>query len=91
MSLFRQEIVRSVRWAGEPAQAGGIGPNGPRLTPRKSFENGRRPCAASSSRWTPAERRVAETMRASLIEVVLRLTDEADEPSASRPTSARNC
>jgi len=36
--LFRQEIVRSVRWAGDPRKPAEFGPNGPRLTPRKSFE-----------------------------------------------------
>ena len=32
--LFRSEVVRSVRWAGDPHKPVEYGPNGPRLTPR---------------------------------------------------------
>ena len=35
--LFRPEIVKSVRWAGDPHKPVEYGPNGPRLTPRESF------------------------------------------------------
>src|SRR5262249_17114099 len=36
--LFRTELVRSVRWAGDPRKPVSYGPNGPRLTPRESFQ-----------------------------------------------------
>jgi light-regulated signal transduction histidine kinase (bacteriophytochrome)/CheY-like chemotaxis protein len=75
--LFRQEIVRTVRWAGDPHKPVHYGPNGPRLTPRKSFEAWSELVRGRSLPFTEAERRVAETIRVTLIEVVLRLTDEA--------------
>jgi light-regulated signal transduction histidine kinase (bacteriophytochrome) len=76
--LFRQEIVQSVRWAGDPHKPTEFGPNGPRLTPRKSFETWSELVRARSRPFSAAEVRVAETLRATLIEVVLRLSDEAN-------------
>jgi light-regulated signal transduction histidine kinase (bacteriophytochrome) len=75
--LFRQEMVRSVRWAGDPQKPLQYGPNGPRLTPRQSFEEWKETVEGRSRAFTPSELRVAETLRATLIEVVLRLADEA--------------
>ena len=75
--FFRQEIVRSVRWGGDPHKPLEYGPNGPRLTPRKSFEAWSELVRGSSKPFTPAETRIAETLRATLIEVVLRMSDEA--------------
>lgn len=75
--LFRHELIRSVRWAGDPHKPAELGPNGPRLTPRQSFEEWKELVEGRSKRFTPSELRVAETLRATLIEVVLRLSDEA--------------
>ncbi|MDO9418752.1 HWE histidine kinase domain-containing protein [Pararhizobium sp.] len=75
--LFRQEIIRTVRWAGDPHKPVEYGPNGPRLTPRKSFEAWSELVRGRSLPFTAAELRVAETIRVTLIEVVLRLTDDA--------------
>lgn len=74
--LFRQELVRTVRWGGDPYKPVEYGPNGPRLTPRKSFEAWSELVRGRSLPFTEAEHRVAETIRVTLIEVVLRLTDE---------------
>ena len=76
--LFRQEIIRSVRWAGDPKKPAEYGPNGPRLTPRKSFESWSEMVRGRSLQFTPAEQRVAETIRVALIEVILRLSEEAN-------------
>jgi light-regulated signal transduction histidine kinase (bacteriophytochrome) len=75
--LFRSELVRSVRWAGDPHKPVEYGPNGPRLTPRESFAEWKELVEGRSKPFTPSELRVAETLRATLIEVVLRLADEA--------------
>jgi light-regulated signal transduction histidine kinase (bacteriophytochrome) len=75
--LFRSERIRSVRWAGDPHKPVEYGPNGPRLTPRQSFEEWKELVHGRSEPFTPSEIRVAETLRATLIEVVLRLADEA--------------
>lgn len=75
--LFRSELQRSVRWAGDPHKPVEYGPNGPRLTPRESFEEWKETVVGRSKPFTTSEMRVAETLRATLIEVVLRLADEA--------------
>ncbi|OJU08819.1 MAG: two-component system sensor histidine kinase/response regulator [Caulobacterales bacterium 68-7] len=75
--LFRRELVHSVRWAGDPHKPVEYGPNGPRLTPRESFEEWKETVEGKSKPFTSSERRVAETLRATLIEVVLRLADDA--------------
>jgi light-regulated signal transduction histidine kinase (bacteriophytochrome) len=75
--LFRREMREAVRWAGDPHKPVEFGPNGPRLTPRESFAEWREQVEGRSSPFTPSQLRVAETLRATLIEVVLRLADEA--------------
>ena len=75
--LFRQEILRSVRWGGDPHKPVEYGPNGPRLTPRESFAEWKELVEGHSRPFTSSELRVAETLRATLIEVVLRMADEA--------------
>ncbi len=82
--LFRSELVRSVRWGGDPHKPVEYGPNGPRLTPRESFAEWKELVEGRSQPFTASELRVAETLRATLIEVVLRLADEA---SAERQQS----
>jgi light-regulated signal transduction histidine kinase (bacteriophytochrome)/CheY-like chemotaxis protein len=77
--LFRQEKIRTVKWAGDPHKPAQLGPNGPRLTPRKSFELWSQEVRGRSEPFSNAEMRVAEMLRASLIEVVLRLSDDAQE------------
>lgn len=84
--LFRRELIRSVRWAGDPHKPVEYGPNGPRLTPRESFAEWRQLVKGHSKPFTAPERRVAETLRATLIEVVLRLASEA---SAQRDAANR--
>ena len=76
--LFRAEQLRSVRWAGKQDKHIEYGPNGPRLTPRKSFEEWSELVKGTARPFTPAELRVAEAMRTALLEVILRLSDSAD-------------
>jgi light-regulated signal transduction histidine kinase (bacteriophytochrome)/CheY-like chemotaxis protein len=76
--LFRAEQLRSVRWAGNPEKEIDYGPNGPRLTPRKSFEAWSQLVQGTALPFTPAELRVAEALRTALLEVILRLSDSAD-------------
>lgn len=75
--LFRSELVRSGRWAGDPHKPAEFGPNGPRLTPRESFAERQELVRGRLQPFTESEIRVAETLRATLIEVVLRLADHA--------------
>lgn len=77
--LFRAEQLRAVRWAGNQAKNIEYGPNGPRLTPRKSFEEWSNLVRGEAKPFEEQERRVAEALRTSLLEVVLRLTEVASE------------
>lgn len=75
--LFRQELIHSVRWGGDPHKPVEYGPNGPRLTPRESFAEWKELVQGRAKAFTSSELRVAETLRATLIEVVLRMADAA--------------
>ncbi|MHA6718213.1 HWE histidine kinase domain-containing protein [Sphingomonas sp. RS6] len=77
--LFRQELVRTVTWGGDPHKPAELGPNGARLTPRSSFDAWRQEVRGRSLPFTDPEVRVAEVLRASLIEIVLRLSHDAQE------------
>ncbi len=77
--LFRQEKIRTVKWAGDPHKPAEYGPNGPRLSPRQSFALWSQEVRGRSDPFSALEQRVAEMLRASLIEVVLRLSDDAQE------------
>ncbi|HUO23083.1 MAG TPA: HWE histidine kinase domain-containing protein [Caulobacteraceae bacterium] len=77
--LFRSEKLRSVRWAGNQEKAIEYGPNGPRLTPRKSFEEWSELVKGKAAPFTDAEKRVAEALRTALLEVVLRLSENVWE------------
>ena len=76
--FFRREIARSVTWAGNPEKPVIAGPNGIRLTPRKSFDAWTEMVRNTSVAWSETEVRAAEALRMSLIEIVLKLTDEAN-------------
>src|SRR6185312_15068666 len=76
--LFRAEQLRNVRWAGNPEKAVELGPNGARLTPRKSFELWSQLVKDQSLPFTVAERRIAETLRSGMLEVLVRLSDSAE-------------
>lgn len=75
--LWRRELPQIVTWAGNPEKPLEYGPNGARLTPRKSFEAWQQSVHGRSAEWTLEEIQTAESLRITLLEVILRLTDEA--------------
>ncbi|MFN0262977.1 HWE histidine kinase domain-containing protein [Tepidamorphus sp. 3E244] len=75
--FFRSELVKKVTWAGNPEKPVTLGPNGIRLTPRKSFEAWQDLVEGQSAEWTKAEIAAAEQFRVTVLEVVLRLADDA--------------
>lgn len=77
--FFRKEMARSVNWAGDPSKPVTVGPLGDRLTPRKSFELWKETVHGQSAQWLPVECRIAEGLRVSLLEVILRLSDITEE------------
>ncbi|MXP26174.1 GAF domain-containing protein [Altererythrobacter indicus] len=77
--LWRRELPQTVTWAGNPEKPVEHGPNGERLTPRKSFEAWQQSVRGRSSVWTDEEVSIAEGLRVTLLEVIIRVTDEAME------------
>jgi light-regulated signal transduction histidine kinase (bacteriophytochrome) len=75
--FFRREILRSVKWAGDPSKPVTVGPHGPRLTPRKSFEAWQEIVRGQSAPWSTSDLRIAEGLRITLLEVILQLADLA--------------
>lgn len=77
--FFRREVARNVNWAGNPNKPVTAGPLGDRLTPRKSFELWRETVMGQSVPWSLVDRRIADGLRVSLLEVILRLSDQTEE------------
>lgn len=73
--FWRRELQQVVTWGGNPEKTVECGPNGPRLTPRKSFEAWRESVSGRSAPWRPEELAIAEHLRVTLLEVVLRMSD----------------
>ena len=74
---FRPEVVANVSWGGDPAKPVELGPNGARLTPRKSFEVWQETVRGRASAWLPSDGDAAFDLRVALLEVVLRRIDAA--------------
>ena len=80
--LWRRSLTQIVEWAGNPEKPTEIGPNGARLTPRKSFEAWQETVEGRSEKWSANELQIAEGLRVTLLEIILRLTDEAVQERA---------
>jgi light-regulated signal transduction histidine kinase (bacteriophytochrome) len=74
--FFRREIVETVMWAGRPNKS--ASPQASDLTPRKSFEAWQEVFWNRCERWSRRELRAAESLRVTLIELVLRLSESAE-------------
>jgi len=59
---LRQEQVETVRWGGKPEKGVKVGPLGPRLTPRGSFEEWRDVVRDTAEPWNSAHLLVAEQL-----------------------------
>ena len=75
--LWRKPLVQTVTWAGNPEKPMETGRLGDRLTPRKSFEAWQETVEGRAEKWSDAELDIAESLRVTLLEIILRLTDEA--------------
>ncbi len=75
---FRPEVVRTVRWAGNPEkQAGEVAGDGStHLLPRSSFESWAQTVSGQSLPWRPSELDGAIEFRNAILAVVLRRAEE---------------
>lgn len=82
LMLFRKEVAQTVNWAGDPNKTYETGPQGDRLTPRKSFAIWKQEVERRSIAWSESDREIAEAARAALVEIVMRYNELlADERS----------
>ncbi|MBV7409154.1 HWE histidine kinase domain-containing protein [Maritimibacter sp. DP1N21-5] len=77
--LCRRPVTDSVHWAGDPNKAVTVGPNGTRLTPRKSFELWKETVEGKSAPWSAHSKHAAEHIRVVLLEIFLKVTDATAE------------
>jgi light-regulated signal transduction histidine kinase (bacteriophytochrome)/CheY-like chemotaxis protein len=73
---FRPEIIHTVTWAGNPNKPVETGDDGTRLTPRRSFEAWNEQVRLMARPWTEAEITAVQTLRTTLLEVVLQRVDQ---------------
>ena len=73
--FFRREVAQTVTWGGDPSKPVVIEDKGARIGPRTSFDAWREVVHGQSVPWRPAEVRIAETLRISLLEVILNRAD----------------
>jgi two-component system, chemotaxis family, sensor kinase Cph1 len=82
---FRPEIIQTVTWAGNPRKSVTQTDHGPRLSPRRSFAAWQEQMRQRSEPWSNVDIQTAQTLRVSLLEVVLlRLDQIAREKEAAR-------
>jgi two-component system, chemotaxis family, sensor kinase Cph1 len=74
---FRPEVVETVNWGGDPTKPVELGPNGDRLTPRKSFEVWTQEVRGRSAPWSALEIQAAINLRVALLEVIISRVDAA--------------
>jgi len=73
---FRPEVVRTVRWGGDPRKPQGHEPGATRLHPRTSFEAWKETVRNRALPWSAAERETAADLRHAIIGIVLRKAEE---------------
>ncbi|WP_216075018.1 hypothetical protein, partial [Acinetobacter baumannii] len=66
------------RWGGKPEKLLTIGPSGPRLTPRGSFEAWEEVVRGHSTPWSETDLAIAEKLRLDLMELCLNHAAEVD-------------
>jgi two-component system, chemotaxis family, sensor kinase Cph1 len=72
MMWFRPEVKKTVNWGGNPHDKPHVtGPNGPRLTPRRSFELFSESVHQQSLPWLQVEIDAASRLRALIMELVI--------------------
>ncbi|MBU2978965.1 HWE histidine kinase domain-containing protein [Alteromonas sp. C1M14] len=76
--FFRQGETQTVNWAGNPQKAVTLGPNGGRLTPRSSFAVWQQTHSDSCRHWSEQEQHDAESLRVTLLEVMIRFAQERE-------------
>lgn len=75
---LRDELVETINWAGPPDKVVAVGPNGPRLTPRGSFEVWKQTVRGRCREWTETDQSAARELKAILQDVQLQRMRETE-------------
>lgn len=75
---FRPEIIRTVKWAGDPAKPVDVSSGLERLTPRRSFEIWTEDVRGRSRPWEPHEIAAANGLRDMIVDIILRRSQELE-------------
>lgn len=73
---FRPEVVRTIKWGGDPTRPFAPGPDGNRLHPRHSFEAWREMVRDRAQAWRPSEVEGAGELRNAIVGIALRKAEE---------------
>lgn len=79
LMFLRREETSEVTWAGNPEKPVELGPNGSRLTPRKSFAAWNMLREGFCRPWSPQDLNLANELKNSLLELVVRNIDERNK------------
>ena len=70
--MFRREVIQTVSWGGDPNKAASADDAGNVIGPRASFAAWKEMVSGKCSPWRGGEIAIAETLRVSLLHVILR-------------------
>lgn len=73
---FRPEVVRTVKWGGDPHKPVIPEPANLRLHPRKSFEMWKETVELRSQPWQPSEIEAVRELRSAIVGIVMRKAEE---------------
>ena len=76
--LFRREVVQTVTWGGDPNKAINTDGQSHTLSPRASFAAWKEQVRDTALPWRKTETMIAETLRISLLDVILRRANLVD-------------
>ena len=80
---FRSEQVQTFRWAGNPHEKPtGVGPLGPRLTPRRSFDLWQEQVRGRSAPWRKVELEAAQQLRRMVMDLVVVRAEQLAQANA---------
>jgi len=79
--LWRRPLSQMVTWAGDPSKAKAIGP-GDQIHPRKNFAAWEETVEGHSEDWSADDLHIAEGLRVTLLEVILRMSEEVGRERA---------
>ena len=76
--FFRREAVRTIEWGGDAKSSIAAPADGQGVRPRKNFEAWQETVRGRSMPWRSIDLKIAETLRVSLLEIILRRADIVD-------------